>query len=619
MTGFLILAFVILMAGVAAVPLATRFGLGSVLGYLLAGMALSPLLLALGVDVEGLQAFAEFGVVMMLFIVGLEVEPKRLWEMRRRLIGLGGGQVVATTLVLAGAMYLAGEQWRTALAIGMILALSSTAIIVETLTEKGLLKSEGGEAGFSVLLFQDVAVIPILAILPFLALPELAAAGGAVAEGAHGHGGLDITAGMPVWLSALTTLAAVGAVVLIGAYLTRPVFRYIAGAHLRELFTAAALVFVIGIALLMTFVGLSPALGTFLAGVVLANSEYRHELESDIEPFKGLLLGLFFITVGAGIDFALAVENWGTVLFWAAVVIAVKVLVLAAIARIAGIRRQSSWLFSLSLAQAGEFAFVLIAFAVANFVLDSETADLLLLVVALTMLVTPLLFIAYDKLIEAAYCRGEEREADTIAEENPIIIAGRGRVGGIVDRMLDAAGHRATVIDYDSTHLEHLKKFGVTSYFGDATRPDLLASAGIARARLLIVALDEREQIDKLVGYALQNFPNLHVIARAIDRDHVYHLWAMGARDVIRETYDASLRMGRSAYEALGADRQSAMAMRDAFEEMDRTSMREVADLYRNDIPAWENEPLLAKVRELRAEWDPKLREQMDEIVGRGR
>ena len=620
MTGFLILAFVILMAGLVAVPLATRFGLGSVLGYLLAGMALSPLLGALGADVEALQVFAEFGVVMMLFIVGLEVEPKKLWEMRRRLLGLGGGQVVATTLVLAGAMYLAGEEWRTALAIGMILALSSTAIIVQTLTEKGLLKSEGGEASFSVLLFQDVAVIPMLAILPLLALPELsAAAGAAVAEAGHGHAGLDLTEGMPVWLSGLTTLAAVGAVVLIGAYLTRPVFRFIAAAHLRELFTAAALVFVIGIALLMTFVGLSPALGTFLAGVVLANSEYRHELESDIEPFKGLLLGLFFITVGAGIDFALAIANWGTVMFWAAVVIAVKVLVLAAIARIAGIRRQASWLFSLSLAQAGEFAFVLIGFALANFVLDSETADLLLLVVALTMLVTPLLFIVYDKLIAAAYCRGEEREADTIDEENPIIIAGRGRVGGIVDRMLDAAGHRSTVIDYDSTHLEHLKKFGVQSYFGDATRPDLLASAGIARAKLLIVALDEREQIDKLVGYAIQNFPNLHVIARAIDRDHVYHLWAMGARDVIRETYDSSLRMGRSAYEALGADRQSANAMRDAFEEMDRTSMQAVADLYRNDIPAWENEPLLAKVRELRAEWDPKLREMMDEIVGRGR
>ncbi len=621
MSNFLILAFLILAAGVIAVPIATRLGLGSVLGYLLAGMAIAPLLGALNVDVEALQVFAEFGVVMMLFVVGLELEPDKLWAMRRKLVGLGGGQVVLTTLILAAAALAAGEVWQTSLAIGMILALSSTAIVVQSLTEKGLLKSEGGEASFSVLLFQDVAVIPILALLPLLALPEIAAIGtAAAAQAAEAHGpALDVTAGMPAWLSGITTLAAVAAVVLIGVYLTRPVFRFIAKARLRELFTAAALVFVIGIALLMSLVGLSPALGTFLAGVVLANSEYRHELESDIDPFKGLLLGLFFITVGAGIDFALALENWGTVLFWAAVVIAVKIAVLAAIARVAGIRRQSAWLFSLSLAQAGEFAFVLTAFAVANFVLPRETADMLLLIVALTMLVTPLLFILYDRLIEAAYCQGELREADAIDEENPIIIAGRGRMGGIVDRMLDIAGHRATVIDYDSTHLEHLQKFGVKSYFGDATRPDLLASAGIARAKLLIVALNEREQIDKLVRYAVTNFPNLHVIARAKDRDHVYHLWAMGCRDVIRETYDSSLRMGRAAYEALGADRQTAQAMRDVFEERDRTSMREVADLYRLDIPAWENEPLLAKIRELRAEWDPKLRAMIDDIVKRGR
>lgn len=621
MTGFLILAFLILLAGVIAVPLATRFGLGSVLGYLLAGMAISPLLGALNVDVEALQVFAEFGVVMMLFIIGLEMEPKKLWGMRRRLLGLGGGQVVLTTLAIAGTALLAGWQWQTALAIGMILALSSTAIVVQSLSEKGWLRSEGGEASFSVLLFQDVAVIPILAILPLLALPEFATL---AADAAHGGGdahgpGIDITAGMPAWLSGIVTLGAVAAVVFIGAYLTRPVFRFIAAAQLRELFTATALVFVIGIALLMSLVGLSPALGTFLAGVVLANSEYRHELESDVDPFKGLLLGLFFITVGAGINFALAMDQWREVLFWAAVVILVKLAILAGIARTAGIRKQAGWLFTFSLAQAGEFAFVLIAFAVANYVVPQSLADLLLLVVALTMLVTPLLFIFYDKVISAAYCREEEREADVIEEENPIIIAGRGRVGGIIDRMLDAAGHHATVIDYDSEHIEQLKRFGVKSFFGDATRPDLLASAGIARARMLIVALDEREQIDKLVHYAVSNFPGLHVIARAKDRDHVYHLWAMGCRDIVRETYDASLRMGRSAYEALGNDRQTAQAMTDAFEEMDRTSMRDVADLYRVDVPSWENEALIEKVKVLRAEWDPKLREQMDGIIQRGR
>ncbi len=619
MTGFLILAFLILVAGVLAVPLATRLGLGSVLGYLLAGMAISPLLAALSVDVEALQVFAEFGVVMMLFIIGLEMEPKRLWEMRGKLAGLGGGQVVLTTLVLTGIALLADQPWQTALAVGMVLALSSTAIIVQTLTEKGLMRTQGGEASFSVLLVQDVAVIPILALVPLLALPELASLAAGHGEGGA-HGGIDLTAHMSIWLAAATRIAAVAAVIAIGIFAIRPLFRYIARANLRELFTAAALVVVIGIALLMSLVGLSPALGAFIAGVVLATSEYRHELESDINPFKGLLLGLFFITVGAGIDFGLAATIWDSVLFWAAVTIAAKMAVLLIVGWLYGLRKQALWLFCLSLPQAGEFAFVLIAFGVANAVFAPQFAAQLLLIVALTMLVTPLLFILYDKLIAHAYCAGQGgREADAIEEENPIIIAGRGRVGGIVDRMLDASGHRATVIDYNSDHLEVLKKFGVSTYYGDATRPDLLASAGIERARILVVALDEREQIDKLVRYACANFPDLHVVARAKDRDHVYHLWAMGCRDIVRETYDSSLRMGRSVYEALGYDRQAAIAMVEAFETMDRTSMREVADTYRLDIPAYENEELLAKIRELKAEWDPKLREAMDEIAARGR
>ena len=619
MTGFLILAFVILVAGVLAVPVATRLGLGSVLGYLLAGMAISPLLSALGVDVEALQVFAEFGVVMMLFIVGLELEPKRLWAMRGKLLGLGGGQIVLTTLAIAGIALLDHQPWQTALAIGMVLALSSTAIIIQSLTEKGLLRSEGGEASFSVLLMQDVAVIPILAIVPLLAMPELASvAAHAGGEGAHG-GGLDLTENMSGWGAAIARIAAVGAVLFFGAYVTRPLFRFIAGTNLRELFTAAGLLVVIGIALLMTLVGLSPALGTFIAGVVLATSEYRHELESDINPFKGLLLGLFFITVGAGIDFGLASEMIGDVLFWAFVTIATKFVVLFTIGWLYGLRKQSLWLFALSLPQAGEFAFVLISFAVANAVFGRDLADLLLLIVALTMLVTPLLFILYDKVVERIYCGATEREPDAIDEKNDIILAGRGRVGGLIDRILDAAGYKATVIDYDSSHLEILKKFGVKSYFGDATRPDLLESAGIANAKLLVVALDKKEQIDKLVGYACKTYPDLHVTARAIDRDHVYKLWSLGCRDIIRETYDGSMRMGRSALEALGHDRQEAQAMVDAFEEMDRSSMREIADAYRVDTPAHENEELLAKIRELRSEWDPKLREQMDEITKRRR
>ena len=606
MGDFLLLAFVLLVAGVVAVPIATRFGLGSVLGYLLAGIAVSPFLGILGVDVGAMQQFA-----------GLELEPRQLWQMRKRLIGLGGGQVIASTLLIAGIAYFSGYAWQTALAIGMILALSSTAIVLQTLEEKNLLKTQGGEASFSVLLVQDVAVIPMLAILPLLALPEFA--GAVSGEGAHGHGGASLVEDLPAWIAGIVTIGSVALVILAGTYLTKPLFRFIASSGLRELFTAAALLFVVGIALLMVLVGLSPALGAFVAGVVLANSEYRHELEADINPFKSLLLGLFFITVGAGIDFVLASEQFGAVLFWTLVLLGDKMLVLFIIGKLFHLKGQDRWLFTLALAQAGEFGFVLIAFAAGNAVLPPDQASFLLLVVAFSMLLTPLLFILYEKFIVPHNLAGEEREADKIEESNEIILAGRGRVGGIVDRILDAAGYSATVIDYDSRHIEQLKKFGVRSYFGDATRPDLLESAGIATAKVLIVALDEKEQIDKLVGYVAKTYPNVHIVARAVDRDHVYKLWALGSRDIIREVYDGSLRIGRSVLEALGHDRQAAQAMVDAFEEMDRSSMRALADLQRIDIPSWENEPLLAKMKELRGDWDRKLAEQMDEIMKRGR
>ena len=618
MTEFLLLAFILLVAGVVSVPIASRFGLGSVLGYLLAGMALSPLLGFLSVDVIQLQHFAEFGVVMMLFIIGLELEPKRLWAMRKRLIGLGGGQVVLTTLILAGISMLSGNDWRTALAIGMILALSSTAIVLQTLEEKGLLKTQGGEASFSVLLVQDVAVIFILAVLPLLAAPELLAqaAGQGGENSSHGP---SLVEGLPAWLAGIVTLGSVGVVVLIGTYLTRPIFRFIAMAGLRELFTAAALMFVVGIALLMYLVGLSPALGAFIAGVVLANSEYRHELEADINPFKGLLLGLFFITVGAGIDFALAYDLAGAVVFWTAVLLATKMAILFVIGKAFKLHGQDRWLFTLGLGQSGEFGFVLISFALGNAVLSQEGASLLLLVIAFSMLLTPLLFILHERVIAPRYASGSQREADDIHEANDIILAGRGRVGGIVDRMLEAAGYKATVIDYDSRHIANMEKFGTRAYFGDATRPDLLASAGIAKAKLLIVALDDKEQIDKLASYVVQNFPKVHVIARAVDRDHVFKLWAIGCRDIIRETYDGAIRIGRSAYEALGHDRQAAKAMADTFEEADRSTMIEFANVYKIDVPAWENDELIAKVRELRKDWDPKLRQMMDEIIKRGR
>lgn len=619
MTEFLLLATILLAVGVVAVPIASRLGLGSVLGYLIAGMAISPALETLGVDVISLQHFAEFGVVMMLFLIGLELEPRKLWELRVRLLGLGGGQVLITMAIMAGYALLVDNAWQTALAVGMILALSSTAIILQTLDEKGLMKTEGGQSSFSVLLFQDIAVIPMLAIIPLLAIPELAAEA-ASAVGEHGGddhgGGINILEGLPAWAAGLATLAAIAFVAFAGNYLTRPLFRFIAMAGLRELFTATALLVVVGIALLMTVVGLSPALGTFLAGVVLANSEYRHELESDIEPFKGLLLGLFFITVGAGIDFALLFDSYASVLGWTAVLVGTKIAVLYVLGTFFGIKGQDRWLFSLGLAQAGEFGFVLLSFAVGAHVLPVPLADQLLLIVAMSMLITPLLFIFCDKVILRYYQKGRERAFDDIDEPSDIILAGRGRVGGIVDRMLETAGYRTTVIDYSSAQIDRLSKFGIRTYFGDAARPDLLKSAGIDQARLLVIAIDDKEATNKLVSHVVKNFPNVHIVARAYDRSHVFELWSLGCRDIIRETYDSSLRMGRSAYEALGISSERANAMTQKFEELDRSTMLPMAEAFDFGTPPWENEEMIALIKKLRTEWDPLFREQMAEIMG---
>lgn len=614
MSDFLLLACILLVAGIVAVPIATRLKLGSVLGYLIAGIAISPILAVLGVDVVSLQHFAEFGVVMMLFLVGLELEPKLLWQMRNRLMGLGGGQVLITILLVMSVAMAFGQTFGTGLVIGMVLCLSSTAIVLQTLNEKGLMKSDGGQASFSVLLFQDIAFIPMLAIIPLLAIPETAQlTAGSTEE--HGHT-LSLVEGLNGWQTMLVTVGAIGTVILGGNYLTRPIFRFVAGANLRELFTASALLLVTGIALLMTLVGLSPALGTFLAGVVLANSEYKHELESDIDPFRGLLLGLFFITVGAGIDFNLLSENFSLVISMTIGLMVLKAFVLFALGTAFKIRGAQRWLFTLGMAQAGEFGFVLLAFSATNGALSPDIADLLLLVVALSMMITPLLFILYDQIVASKYAKDQQGDADTIEEENGIIIAGRGRIGGIVDRMLRTAGYPSTVIDYSSKQLDILRKYGIShTYFGDATRPDLLHAAGIEKAKLLIVTIDDRHQITELVSYAVRNYPKLHVIARAIDRHHTYELWAHGCRDIIRETYDSSLRIGRSAYEALGTSREAAEKMKDAFHEMDQNSMIEVADVYDMNIPAHENDAYVSKIRERAESWEADLHARMVEIM----
>ena len=550
MTEYFIQAFIYLVAAVIAVPLAKRLGLGSVLGYLVAGVVIGPVTGLVGQEATTIQHFAEFGVVMMLFLVGMELDPKALWAMRVRLVGLGGLQVVLSAAAGTAVAWWLELPWQTALAVGLIFALSSTAIVLQTLNEKGLTKTEGGRSAFSVLLFQDIAVIPMLALIPLLALPDLT--GGAHSDGGH-DSGLSLVAHLPGWAHALTVVAAIGAVIVGGYYLSRPLFRYVVQSGLREVFTATALMLVIGIAALMSLVNLSPALGAFLAGVVLANSEFRHELEANIEPFKGLLLGLFFITVGAGINFDVLVADWGTILALGVAVIVVKALILLLLAVLFGIHGSNGWLFTLGLAQAGEFGFVLLTYSVQNSVIPVELSQVLSLVVALSMFLTPLLFIAYDRVVLPRYRRAKnEPEADTIDDRAPVIVAGVGRFGQIVCRLLRANDIPIVVLDHEIEQIENVRRINIQSYFGDASRPELLETAGIEEARLLVVAIDDRDRSVRMVEHVKKFYPGVWVLARAFDRGHSYELRKAGADDVVSETYHSALELGGHALTAMG-------------------------------------------------------------------
>ena len=567
MTTYFIQAFIYLLAAVITVPLAKRFGLGSVLGYLVAGVMIGPVMGLVGQETSTIQHFAEFGVVMMLFLIGMEIDPKALWAMRVRLLGLGGLQVTLTAAAGMAVAWWLGLQWQTALTVGLIFALSSTAIVLQTLDEKGLSKTEGGRNTFAVLLFQDIAVIPMLALIPLLALPGLKGS-----SMPSDDLGLSLVVGLPGWAHALVVVGAIAAVIVGGYYLSRPLFRYVVKSGLREVFTATALMLVIGIAALMSLVNLSPALGAFLAGVVLANSEFRHELEANIEPFKGLLLGLFFITVGAGINFEVLVAEWGTVVSLGVAVMAVKALILLVLAQVFGIRSSNGWLFTLGLAQAGEFGFVLLTYSVQNSVIPPEISQILSLVVALSMFLTPLLFIVYDRIVLPRYrrSRNDEREADTIDEQASVIVAGVGRFGQIVCRLLRANSIPIVVLDHELEQIENVRRINIKSFFGDASRPDLLEKAGIEQARLLIVAIDDRDRAVAMVKHVKKFFPAVWVLARAFDRGHGYQLLEAGADDVMSETYHSALELGGHALTAMGVHPMRAKQMTWAFVENER-------------------------------------------------
>jgi CPA2 family monovalent cation:H+ antiporter-2 len=606
MEPFLFEALFYLLAMVVAVPVAVRLGLGSVLGYLLAGVALGPVVGFAGAETKDLQHFAEFGVVMMLFLIGLELEPRQLWTMRSRLLGLGGLQILVTSaLVTAGTMAL-GYSWREAVTVGLIFSLSSTAIVLQTLTEKRLVQTPGGRSSFSVLLMQDIAVLPMLALLPLLALPGARA----IAEAQEGHADNIVEAWiqtLPGWGVTLVTLAAVGGIVLAGSFLVGPVYRFVHGARLREVNTAMALMLVVAVATTMLVVGLSPALGAFLVGVVLANSEFRHEIEADIEPFKGLLLGLFFITVGAGIDPALLMGEPVTLIGLTLALMAVKGAVLYGLGRVFGLKGRNQWLFTLGLAQAGEFGFVLISFVSNLRILPTALSDRLLMIVALSMLLTPLFFILYERIVKRMPSDVALRPADAIDDAQPILIAGVGRFGQVVNRMVTSSGFRTTVIDSDLRTIQLLRRFGFKGYVGDPTRPDLLDAAGLKSARVLVAAMDDPAANLRLVEYARRIRPDLHIIARAYDRETVYRLYGAGATDIVREMFDSSLRVGRYVLEAVGLSRFEANELERLFFDLDRNSVRELASVWRPGVPLDQNADYVALAHKLNRELESAL------------
>jgi glutathione-regulated potassium-efflux system ancillary protein KefC len=558
-------AFLYLCAAVVFVPIAKRAGLGSVLGYLLAGVVIGPDVLGLSRDTETLMHFSEFGVVMMLFVVGLELRPALLWQMRKPIFGLGGAQVVGVALVIGGAAFVLGVPWKGAIAIGLTFAMSSTAIVLSTLAERGLLKTQGGQASFSVLLFQDISVIPILSVFPLLGVAAAAAADD-----------------RPAWQSALASVGAVVGVFVIGRYAVRPLFHFLARAKLRESFTAAALLIVIGIALLMHLAGLSAALGTFMAGVLLADSEYRHELETDLEPFKGLLLGLFFMTVGASIDFDLIAAAPLTITGIVLGSITAKLLVMRALGKLFGLGRPAGWLFAFSLAQIGEFAFVLLQLGVTARVFPGAIAGQLVAAVAISMVLTPLLFIALERWVLPRVAeRGAERQHDEIAHADaPVVIAGYGRFGQIVGRILRANRIPMTILDLDPTMIDILSRIGIKAYYGDASRVELLHAAGCERAKLFILAVDDAAQATKIAEHVRHHFPHLTILARCRNRQHYWELRRLGVKKVFRETFAASYETGIAALRELGFRAFTAQRLAQRWRAHEEELLEEVGELW---------------------------------------
>lgn len=572
-TGFLLQVTVYMTAAILCVPLAKKLGMGSVIGYLLAGIIIGPFVMGfIGNEGDDIMHFAEFGVVMMLFLIGLELEPARLWALRKTIFGTGLSQVMLTILTVSPLAYAIGLPWQGALVVGMAFAMSSTAIVLQTLKETDRLETTAGKNSFSVLLFQDIIVIPILALLPLLASGTHSPT--QTENGSFFHN-------FPAWIQGIAILGIIIAIVIIGRFIVPIILKLVAKTNLRELFTAAALLIVVGIAFLMTLVGLSPALGTFLAGVILANSPFRHELESDLEPFKGLLLGLFFMAVGASVNFNLIVNNPLTILGITFGVIALKSIILLIIGKVMKISVDQNLIMSSGLAQVGEFAFVIIAFAGQLRILNEEIAGITMAVIATSMAITPVLLLLNDKWILPIFDKNEEesRESDHIEDKHPVIIAGFSHFGSTLGRFLRANGVEATILDYDSDRVELLRKMGFKVYYGDATRRDLLESAGAEQAKIIISAIDAVDVNLKLIETVKKHFPNLQILIRAKNRYDAYELMHLQDHSLYRENLDTSVRMGVDVLKILGKRAYSVHRAAQQFIKFDNDSMKELYQL----------------------------------------
>lgn len=598
MEGFLLYAVVYLAAAVVCVPIAKKLGMGSVLGYLLAGIIIGPFVLGfVGKEGEDIMHFAEFGVVMMLFLVGLELDPAKLWTLRKTIIGIGSLQVLVTAAIFFAAGLALGFSWQASIAVSLSLAMSSTAIVLQSLKEKNQLQTSAGKTAFAVLLFQDLSIIPILAILPLLAIASPAA------EGSH-----SLLDGLPSWLKAIATLGAVALVILAGRYVIVPLLRLVAKTRLRELFSASSLLIVVAIAFLMEQVGLSPALGTFLAGVVLANSEFKHELESDLEPFKGLLLGLFFIAVGASINFQLIAEHPVQIISWVLTVVLIKFLVLYALGKLIRLKTPDNLMFSFSLSQVGEFAFVLFSYIGTMQILNKEDVETMMAITALSMTVTPMLLLINEKWIQPIFMKSnkEDKEADVVDEHNKVIIAGFSHFGSTIGRLLRANGVHATILDHDPDRVDLLRKMGFKVFYGDVTRIDLLESAGVEDAKIFISAIDDINTNLMLLETLRKHFPHLKIMVRARNRYDAYELMELSPEKIYREHIDTSIRMGVDVLHMLGMRAYTATRAGQNFFKYDEAALEKLST-QRHNLSDY-----IASVREEIAHQEELLQTDLD-------